>query len=437
MTERMTEPRMTERRSSTSALSIGGKILMIALSFSLPIGVLVYLMVDSINSNITVAQAEIAGNAYLRPLEAALQRVQDHYWASWQCEQSHADCQQQLGPIAGEVNAAMSRIAAADARYGQLLKFTPEELTKRGRQHQTAATVAGEWKEMAAAPAPADKYSHLIADLRTMITHAGDTSGLILDPDLDSYYLMDATLIALPEIEDRMASAERQAAVAQAGKPNDTARLDLAVNAAELQSDREHVSASSHTALNEDANFYGVSPTLAAHVQPALDRMEQMAKRNEELVRKVSRGEAVEADELASAARSSRQAAFEYWSIAVDELDHLLDRRIAHYAGARASALAWSGLSLLAASLLAFFFARSIIVPLRGLMRSLGPGATLLGQCVSRISEVSQSKTVDPLEAQIICGELDAHAASMRKAVLELAQHVSGAAENAVSEVTG
>ena len=44
----------------------------------------------------------------------------------------------------------------------------------------------------------AEKHLVLVNDVRTMITHAGDMSNLILDPDLDSYYLMDATLLALP-----------------------------------------------------------------------------------------------------------------------------------------------------------------------------------------------------------------------------------------------
>ena len=39
-----------------------------------------------------------------------------------------------------------------------------------------------------------------------MITHAGDMSNLILDPDLDSRYLMDATLLGLPQTQDRLAT---------------------------------------------------------------------------------------------------------------------------------------------------------------------------------------------------------------------------------------
>ena len=38
-----------------------------------------------------------------------------------------------------------------------------------------------------------------------MITQAGETSNLILDPDLNSYYLMDITLLALLQMQDRIA----------------------------------------------------------------------------------------------------------------------------------------------------------------------------------------------------------------------------------------
>ena len=37
--------------------------------------------------------------------------------------------------------------------------------------------------------------------------HVGDTSNLILDPDLDSYYVMDAILLKLPQSQDLLAQA--------------------------------------------------------------------------------------------------------------------------------------------------------------------------------------------------------------------------------------
>lgn len=44
-----------------------------------------------------------------------------------------------------------------------------------------------------------------IDNLRTLYAHVGDTSNLILDPDLDSYYAMDSVLIRLPEISAQIA----------------------------------------------------------------------------------------------------------------------------------------------------------------------------------------------------------------------------------------
>ena len=44
-------------------------------------------------------------------------------------------------------------------------------------------------------------YYKLAAYINILSVHVGDTSNLILDPDLDTYYLMDATLLKLPEIQ--------------------------------------------------------------------------------------------------------------------------------------------------------------------------------------------------------------------------------------------
>lgn len=49
-----------------------------------------------------------------------------------------------------------------------------------------------------------DKFAAL-ENLRSLTTHVGDLSNLILDPDLDSFYLMDAVIIKFPSLADRMA----------------------------------------------------------------------------------------------------------------------------------------------------------------------------------------------------------------------------------------
>ena len=50
----------------------------------------------------------------------------------------------------------------------------------------------------------ADKHKALVAEILLLIKHVGDTSNLILDPDLDTYYLMDAFVNNLPEAAEHL-----------------------------------------------------------------------------------------------------------------------------------------------------------------------------------------------------------------------------------------
>ena len=60
-------------------------------------------------------------------------------------------------------------------------------------------------KETIASLTPEDAdalHASLLADVAALTSHVGDASNLILDPYLDSYYLMDPILLPLPEGED-------------------------------------------------------------------------------------------------------------------------------------------------------------------------------------------------------------------------------------------
>src|SRR5262249_51650525 len=60
------------------------------------------------------------------------------------------------------------------------------------------------------------------AALRTLITRIGDKSNLILDPDLDSFYVMDVVVVKLPALLDDI---ERPAAAASEKTGNDKLEL--------------------------------------------------------------------------------------------------------------------------------------------------------------------------------------------------------------------
>ena len=261
-----------------SGVSIPKKILLVAGSFSLPIAVLAYFVVANINEFIDFARYETAGTTYQRPLAVLLREIPNHFIQRLHC--SGVDCAATLSETEDKVSGAFQALATVTREYGTQLEFTHEGLKKRGREHTTPEAAAKQWKDIVAqahspgaevSPDTRQAYRTLTADVRTIITHMGDTSKLILDPDLDSYYLMDVTLLALPQTQDRVAQIIASTSeIYRRGSITPDERTAVAVGAALLrESDTDRIVASARTALNEDQNF---GPSGISVGEPGQDR---------------------------------------------------------------------------------------------------------------------------------------------------------------------
>lgn len=420
---------------SQKRVSIGQKVVFVAAAFVLPIGVLLYLVVANINEFIHFARLETKGNSYQRPLESALDDTQRH-----QLLARTGAAPAKLESVQARVDRAIGELEGVDQRFGVDLQFTDEGLAKRERSQSRAKNVKAQWQEITAALAKAKgagklpddldaRYAKLVTDIRTMITHCGDTSNLILDPDLDSYYLMDVTLLALPQIQERNVKVTLYGYdVLTRGDTTPAERTQLAVHAAMLEADLERIVASAQTSFNEDQNFYGKSPTLQTNLAPAVASYKEAVAHFIQLTRQASDPAAakVTPEEYVAAGMKSHDESFRLWTSAVGELDILLSKRIDSYTSRRTWSLASAGLAVLVACFLAFLATLSIVRPLKKLVRTLGPGATLLGSSVERIAQANERGNTTPEEATIICEELGAHADDMRTCVRELESLVHG-----------
>lgn len=356
-------------------LKVSQKLALISVLFMIPDTVLLCLFLISINENIHFARWERYGNEYQRPLEQLLQYLPDHLLIARRPAAGRNRRSAELAATGAHIDAALLALEKTDAEIGDKLQFTDEGLAKRHREHCRVRNLKAEWlflKQHAAELSPEEqerRHLHLIADVRTMITHAGDSSNLILDPDLDSYYLMDVTLLALPQMQDRIATVMAYGETALESPAFTRAQQSqLAVYAALLrESDLDRVSGSTMTALTEDANFYGASPSLQRRVPPVLTEFSAAAENFIALVSRMSetnRPTITTADFLAAGTRA-RQASFVLWKVAAQESDVLLETRINHYGSRRARSLILTGLALAAAVSFVTFITRSISRPLQ------------------------------------------------------------------------
>ena len=355
-----------------------GKLLTICLCLLAPLTLLLYLSLGNINGQIEFSRFEAYGNAYLRPLSVILEHLPD-------ASRDAADA----------VDKALDSLAEVQRQYGQQLQFTPEGLGKRNRAHLTPERAAEQWRAVQATPG---SRPVLTGTVMGMIAHVGDTSNLILDPDLDSYYLMDLTLLALPQTQKRLGDILDDAAQTLTGGALDEAALRRFNTYAALlqQSDLDRVMASAETAVMEDPNFYGVSQGMAETVKGGLDAYVADTSVFIALLRDVAAGKDVDRETFLQAGEKARDRAFRFWDTVIREQDKLLGLRIDSLVADRTVLLVSTGASLLLAVLVVIVVARAINRPLRGLAEvardvaagEMGSRATVWGRDeVGRLAE--------------------------------------------------
>jgi len=157
-------------------LRLGNKLLLLSLAFSLPTALLIYFYDRAATSGIVFTQKELCGLRYNDPLR-------------------------QLVAKADQAAAAESALAALDAldrqqclgkAYRDTLGVMPEmdALQQAWALHRTELTRPG--------GNPATTRMALERSAWQVFSKVGDNSNLILDPNLDTYYVMDALLLRHP-----------------------------------------------------------------------------------------------------------------------------------------------------------------------------------------------------------------------------------------------
>jgi methyl-accepting chemotaxis protein len=225
-----------------------------------------------------------------------------------------------------------------------------------------------------------------------MITHAGDTSNLILDPDLDSYYTMDITLLALPQTQDRLAQMVAFGQQALAQPLTDDVRRRLAVSAALLQeSDLDRISADVQTALNEDPNFGGPSASLQKNLPAAFERYRVATSAFIELTSAAASGATtVGPADYVLAGLAARDASFGLWHVSVDELDGLLEVRTADFRRTLYTGFGVTSLALALSALFVYVLTRSITAPLHTSSSALADGADSIAAAAAQLAQAAQ-----------------------------------------------
>ena len=156
------------------------KFLVISLVFALPLALMLYLWLGELGRRMAFAGRERMGVEYLVALRGLLEPLE-------LARASAGAATPGTGVRAADIRDAVKRVDDVNRRLGMALQTTVLWPSLRAR-----------------AMHPAVSPTALAAETRQIMLHVGDVSGLILDPELDSFYLMDAVVTKLPSLADRL-----------------------------------------------------------------------------------------------------------------------------------------------------------------------------------------------------------------------------------------
>ncbi len=333
-------------------LSIRTRLVGIAILFLVPIALQVYLFVDQSRKDITFADKEVAGVVYLRSAWPVLSAL--------------------AGAVSDPALQPSSKLASAPKLETATKTHDAEMGSEAASRDLSKALVAVNWPSQTLAAG--EKADAAITAARALINKIGDASNLILDPDLDSYYVMDITLLRLPEVIDQARVLMSLSSTYRTQKSlTDDEKAQVLIRAGQFAAAVDGIASSLDSAYKGNGDGKTKTALAAQAGRFAKAAADYLAAINVAAV--VLRGDDRAKLDIAGLKRLNDavlEVSDQFWATSANELERLLVVRIDGF-----KTKLWSALGVtLAATLLALLFAwslsRSIIRAIRGLVAGIG-----------------------------------------------------------------
>jgi len=381
-----------------SSLKLWHYIVLAALTGVLPMTALLFFVIGtSVKKDIDFGTQEMRGNAFQRPLEELLDLFPRYEAAARQALAGDDSAKARMTDIQKQVDSQLETLSANyNGELGRAMKFTDAELASRKRENARLSVVLTGWQNLKNASLPVaagdEAAGNLVASMRAMIAHAGDLSNLILDTDLDSYYLVDITLSTLPQTQQRLSDITLQIGDWLRAGTIATNQSQIAVMAAMLQQDdQDRITGDAQTSLSEDKNFYGISESLQKNLPVAIEKYTVANQAFLALLNRVAVGEKVSVTEFENAGWNAHAESLRLWQTTINELDILLATRVSAFKHNSLISFSGIGATFALVVVVVWFIVRRLHVSLHAIAAGLGSSSEEVVGAAGQISSSSQT----------------------------------------------
>jgi len=203
------------------------KFALIGLVALIAIAVLFLNLARQLQSQIHLANNELAALTIIEPLDRLVQNTQQHRGLS-------------AGVINGDASLKAKQGTKAE-EVGTALKGVGSQLSTEAASSEAWKKINEDWGLIASdglswtATESVAAHTRLIAKMLQFKVDVADESGLTIDPDIDSYYLLETAIIKLPSMLERLGQTRAKGTGILAKKQiNDQQRVDLGILMAQV-----------------------------------------------------------------------------------------------------------------------------------------------------------------------------------------------------------
>jgi methyl-accepting chemotaxis protein len=394
-------------------VGLGSKILVGGFVFLIPLAIALIFLYQAGTAQINAAELERDGLNATRPLFDAL--------FDWQAAG--------LSRNADAVATDLDKYRTTMKKYADALAYNAGAMAAvkiqwSGPDALLAAAKAG-------ASGSIDQFASLHKKLITDLRYLADTSTLVLDPDLDSYYLMLALYQSIPSMLNDVTELRRFRSTT--GAMPATSALPMYALARSLQTTAAELKAQVARSVNAVDQGYGPVPgydTAAAQTDSIIQATETTSQA---AFYAAQSNEPFDAGAFENIVGHLMPRLRQMYSDGMQAFNIMLDLRVAHFQGILTVAFASALAGLALGMVLLLWVSRGILGRVSGIVRSLE--ALARGDLVSDVS-VKLKRSKDELGSlartvERLRGQLQDQVASIAQVVDQLSLMGSNLASNA------
>ena len=327
-------------------LSFPNKIALLGVLFCVPIVFMLVKLLDKYATDIQFAEKERIGLEHVVAARGLLHPIQLHRGLSRVYLSGDTSLEGRLDQADKTVDEAISKLAASVKEHGADLKTQADfdviqsawnEIKSSGRKMSVQDNRA--------------RHMTMINKTLSLMVAAADNSNLTLDPDLDSYYLMDAVVFRLPNLAETVGLSRAVAsAIAKKKEGIDREQVELSGMVKAIEIDLAAMSA-------DYAKSISASPEVKAKVGAKSEQViAGLDKYQKYLFEQFVKPDKVEVDTKAYFEEVVKlvETMYGLFDDSAEQLDKLLNARIQRFKADRTQTLVITALAICAALFLFF-----------------------------------------------------------------------------------